>query len=641
MLSAVKRYRALLTATLRACFPRTSAYLREQHGSALSHAYPHPNAPLVSGATSRVKSKATAKARAKGAAKPRAKRAQPASEGIYGPSPLSVTTGQIQAMREQVKAAVGKGLLGEPSDEQWTMITCEHPVARVFAGAGSGKSSTLLLRVVFMLCHLKVAPERLTVISFTNASCAELRGKLVELLQFWSYPFDETSARRCVRTFHSAMGMMARQALGDPRWFEQSGRGRSGEPDDSLATGSAQRAVLKETYQSCYAENADFRERVHRLLGAPPPASGKPAGKAPLNLYRLPGEFRALPLFEAFQVQAGFAESIGLRPECLTGDGMSGVEEDFAEALALFWRSFNEQLAARGLMTFNHGFQQLTETLGDNGSSFGETALIPFSHLLIDEFQDISPQIVLWLQAAQRELTRRGQAVSLMAIGDDWQSIYGWRGSSPELFLDFDRHFPGKGRLKKSRVLRLETNYRSVAPVMEDAARMLAEVSCKQDKNCRAAKVTGPGDHGVKLVPGFDLRTGMDALLEEVTAQCSLRHTDEKTAVLLLSRGNDALKRIQARLDPALPVRALTIHRAKGLQAEVAIILDDCEPPPAHPFRNALYARSGFFRSSYDQAMRDETARLAYVAITRGASRVIWFTHNTQGAAGALVNRRS
>ncbi len=55
--------------------------------------------------------------------------------------------------------------------------------------------------------------------------------------------------------------------------------------------------------------------------------------------------------------------------------------------------------------------------------------------------------------------------------------------------------------------------------------------------------------------------------------------------------------------------------------------------------RNALYAASGFFRNSYDQAMEDESLRLAYVAITRGVSRVLWYTRKAQGATALLARR--
>jgi superfamily I DNA/RNA helicase len=230
-----------------------------------------------------------------------------------------------------------------------------------------------------------------------------------------------------------------------------------------------------------------------------------------------------------------------------------------------------------------------------------------------------------------------------MAIGDDWQSIYAWRGSSPELFMDFDRHFPSKGR-RKSRVLLLETNYRSIDPVIRDGERVLVGVANKQAKTCRAFKSAEAGDHGVKLVQRFDARNSLPLLLEEIRKQCehvAARGSREKTAVLLLSRRNETLQTILGELDRKLPVKGMTIHRAKGLQAEVAIIVDDCAPPEKHPLRSALYAASGFFASSYDQAQQDEQLRLAYVAITRGVSRVFWFTRKAQGPTAILALRRN
>ena len=227
-----------------------------------------------------------------------------------------------------------------------------------------------------------------------------------------------------------------------------------------------------------------------------------------------------------------------------------------------------------------------------------------------------------------------------MAIGDDWQSIYAWRGSSPELFIDFDRHFPGKGQAKHSEVLNLSNNYRSIEAVIRDGEAVLAAVACKQVKASHACKPTQTGDHGVKLIEDFDLNRQLPELLAQIQAQCAYageRQSREPTAVLLLSRRNAPLQQIQARLDKQLAVKAYSIHRAKGLQAEVAIIIDDGSPAPAHPLRNALYAASGFFTSSYDQAMADENLRLAYVAITRGVSRVFWYTAKTQGASQLLA----
>lgn len=652
MLSAVKRYKLLVTGALTRCFPRTAEYLQSGTESALFKRWPSDTATPAAKTGRKAKPAAKAGASAPPTSKPRAKARKAAGEGIYSATALTLEDTQVRAMREQVSKAVVAGLIGAPSDEQWAMILARGAVTRVFAGAGSGKSTTLLLRLVFMLCHLGVAPERLTVISFTNASCAELRQQLLKLLGFWQFPFDEQQARRCVRTFHSAMGALARDTLGSPKWFEQLDERSANpdEPDNPLSGGRlrpAQQRLLKQAYQDCYAAEAEFRQRVHALLGlptAPEPVPGKRAAKprAPLDGFRLAGEFTPLPLFEAFYAQAGFIESIGIRIDQLQLERVDCAprERQFLEALVIFWRHFEAGLQAQGLMTFNGAFQQLTQRLAA-GEKVADEALAPFTHLLIDEFQDIAPLIVQWLQALHRRLAGRGEAVSLMAIGDDWQSIYGWRGSSPELFIDFDRYFPRKGS-GKSAVLLLETNYRSIEAVIRDGEAVLAGVACKQPKTSRAGKAMQQGDHGVKLVAGFQLEKSLPKLVAEIRAQCehvASRARPDRTAVLLLSRRNEPLRVIQTELDRKLPVKACTIHRAKGLQAEVAIILDDCLPAEKHPLRNALYAYSGFFRNSYDQAMADENLRLAYVAITRGVSRVLWYTRKAQGATQLLAAR--
>ena len=63
-------------------------------------------------------------------------------------------------------------------------------------------------------------------------------------------------------------------------------------------------------------------------------------------------------------------------------------------------------------MTFNGAFQQLTARLNARRAGRRAQVLAPFSHLLIDEFQDISPQIVQWLQAVQRAQAQQGRHAS-------------------------------------------------------------------------------------------------------------------------------------------------------------------------------------------------------------------------------------
>ena len=274
-------------------------------------------------------------------------------------------------MREQVAQAVTLGVVSPPSEEQWAMILCRQPLARIFAGAGSGKSTTLVLRVVFMLCHLGVEPQRLTVISFTNASCAQLREQLLRLLAHWQYPFDAAQARQCV---HFPFG--ARQP--GPRGARQSAlvrttgrprpRRRAGQPlppDACVRPAAPAEAGLPAVLRG----KPGVPRQDHKLLELPPPAEPEEGArrqpKAPLEPFKLAGEFQALPLYEAFHAQAGFAESLGLRVERLdSGKLECGLREKiFVEAMALFWARFQALLREEGLMTFDAAFQQLGERM--------------------------------------------------------------------------------------------------------------------------------------------------------------------------------------------------------------------------------------------------------------------------------------
>lgn len=651
MSSVFERYARHFRDALGRYFPRTRAYL-DENGS-LRHDKPSAGSDTPEGgggkaaktqkAGARKASKQAGKTPAT-ARKPTQPRAGATTPAIYTAARMKIEDPQVAAMRADVTAAVAAGVVGAPSDEQWAMILSRGHATRVFAGAGSGKSATLILRVVFMLCHLKIPAEQLTVISFTNASCAELRERLVKVLAQFGYMLEGDQARAMVRTFHAAMAAQARDVLPPAGWFEQLSSSND-EPDNPLAGGRlkpAQQKLLKQAYQQAYGEDEVFRQNVHALLGlkAPEPLQGRGKPKAPFDTFKLAGDFFPAPLFEVFYQQAGFIESIGLRVAQVVPEQLDCSTKDrlFIQALQIFWVHFERCLAVGNIRTFNGGFQQLCDRIaGKDGVA--DAALKPFTHLLIDEFQDISPQIVQWVQALHRSLGRRGHAVSLMAIGDDWQSIYGWRGSSPELFIDFDRHFPSRGKAGQSTLLALETNYRSVDPIIRDAEKVLEDVTCKQSKTCRAHRETAPDEHGVKLTTGFELARGLAGLvkmIQEQAAWLAAREGNRRGSILVLSRRNEPLDALREALPRDCPVKAMTIHRAKGLQADVVVILDDCLPPDRHPLRNALYAYSGFFRNSYDQAMADEALRLGYVAITRGVSRAFWFTRRRQGAAAKL-----
>ncbi len=131
-----------------------------------------------------------------------------------------------------------------------------------------------------------------------------------------------------------------------------------------------------------------------------------------------------------------------------------------------------------------------------------------FRFLLVDEYQDTNRAQYRFL-----ELLARGHE-NLMVVGDDDQSIYGWRGADIRNILDFEKDFPA------ARVVRLEQNYRSSARILEVANEVIAENVRRKGKTLRTE--AGIGER-VALVEASDERDEADWVAEEIAGRRSLQ----------------------------------------------------------------------------------------------------------------------
>ncbi|MBN6111378.1 UvrD-helicase domain-containing protein [Xanthomonas bonasiae] len=724
--------------------------------------------------------------------------------GIYGPARFAVATAETQ-MRGRVAAAVAAGIVRQPTDEQWKMILSDHPATCISAGAGSGKSTTLVLRVVFMLEHLRVRDEEITVISFTRASCQDLRESLRNVLGFWrGSEISEAWANSRVRTFHSILCGLAESSLPGRKLFTFHGDKtdpavEAGEVDvDNPITGSklndAQAAMLREAYGSLFSQSQDFRSSIlailrsqlavvtpdrsgedlrqgriyyaakrdsvvremlerlweshgwpfegveagpveipaslgiHKLyasgvekatntlvvLGFPPfsderkrelpvVAKGVPdftlgqaqwekktilsryaerpyifiqsesdlkkfllrqefIGKsydhclpvdAPVFPVKLDGEMKEALIYEALFSQGEFIETLGKEVtqmiDSLPAPQVIDVNTHFLSALGMFWPHLRKEMERQKLHTFNQAFLTLTgvaDTVRFNASRLGG-----LRHLLVDEFQDISPQIASWLKAMQRRLLsdNPSKPVSIMAIGDDWQSIYGWRGSAPQLFIKFANYFPTHAALGPAAELFLTANFRSVPEVVMDAQRLIDRVSVKVVKSCNPQVAQLSGDHGV-LLKQYGSKEGAMSREEEVKFLAPEIRSVYKSAlamrlkstekVIVMTRSGDMCKGLRS-VFPRSRFPGMTIctyHQAKGLEADVAIMVGDCAPGNSYPIRNMFYAASGMYSGyTYDDASADEAFRLAYVGVTRARRRVFWYVKKAGEGGTAIV----
>lgn len=355
--------------------------------------------------------------------------------------------------------------------------------------------------------------------------------------------------------------------------------------------------------------------------------------------YKVKGELASAPLLDCFVAAAGFIENLGLDvPDAVSRMSFAKDDPDrfFFEALSLFWRAFEDHLLDQKppVMTYNRMFALFSEHSPENLKLLSDELLRPMAHLMIDEFQDVSPQIVSWIRASLNEIRSRGPAMhvgrgaqrsSLLCVGDDWQSIYGWRGSSPSYFMEFNKEFPSPST---TRVM-LSDNYRSHQHIIDAAEHIVRAAPAIAGKKAKASGEPKPL-HPVNVLERDD----------EALGQRLAEHYRRGDSILMLYRKSSDNLLIEQHIQPVLNVdsslpydarrlKQLTYHSAKGLQADAVFLLGDCQHLTSSPYKNQVYRMAGLGKSGdsepYDTAQKDEILRLAYVGITRAVSHCYWY----------------
>jgi DNA helicase-2/ATP-dependent DNA helicase PcrA len=145
---------------------------------------------------------------------------------------------------------------------------------------------------------------------------------------------------------------------------------------------------------------------------------------------------------------------------------------------AMAYRRYQKSLQVAGAVDFDD-LLLLTEELFQNHADARGAEAALFDHLLVDEYQDTNGsqyRIIKALAAEHR---------NLCVVGDDDQSIYGWRGAEVQHILRFNKDWPD------AKVIRLEFNYRSTSAILEIANRLIAFNKVRHDKILRAARAGG------------------------------------------------------------------------------------------------------------------------------------------------------
>ncbi|GAB6984024.1 UvrD-helicase domain-containing protein [Nocardioides pyridinolyticus] len=363
----------------------------------------------------------------------------------------------IQQIRTPEELAAVMRTPYAPSAQQWAAIAAPLAPAVVIAGAGSGKTTLMAARVVYLVVTGQVRPDEVLGLTFTTKAASELRQRILQALAAagaLEEPDDgEDVLEPTVATYNAyAAGLLTDHGL------------RIGhEPDTRVITDAARyqlgaRAVDRYTGEVQFL--SDHPETVIQNLLALDSAMSEhlvgPDAVRRIDAEACAGFERALAEEVAGKNRVTYREAVEKAISAIARRGeLLGLVESY--------RRLKREL---GLMDFSDQIE-LGARLASEQAGVGELERSRFKVVLLDEYQDTS--------VAQAVMLSRlfGGGHPVTAVGDPNQAIYGWRGASVSNILNFAETFPAAdGRPVPT--YPLTVNRRSDARILEVANRLAA-----------------------------------------------------------------------------------------------------------------------------------------------------------------------
>lgn len=257
---------------------------------------------------------------------------------------------------------------------------------------------------------------------------------------------------------------------------------------------------------------------------------------------------------------------------------------------------------------------------------------VNYSHILVDEFQDISHSRTELLKVLRNQLPH----CRLFAVGDDWQSIYRFTGSDIDLMTNFRKYFG------PTSVTLLQDTFRFNNKIAEFSSRFILKNSAQLKKTIRSAKQVEETCIHIRFQkkPETDKSnyskaltktaiTTLDKVLQEITSEVGAG----KATVFILVRYHKVKPDYRSLVDlqnlyPNLILSSHTIHAVKGLEADYVIVGELKGGRYGFPSQIADDPILSLLLSSKDDCPFSEERRLFYVAVTRARRRAYLLSQN-------------
>ncbi|MES2888378.1 MAG: UvrD-helicase domain-containing protein, partial [Pseudomonadota bacterium] len=305
-------------------------------------------------------------------------------------------------------------LLRGLNPEQLAAVTLPACPALILAGAGSGKTRVLTTRIAWLIQTGQISPGGVMAVTFTNKAAKEMVTRLESML-----PLPVRGM--WIGTFHGLCNRFLRS-----HW---------------------KLANLPQSFQ--ILDSADQLSAIKRIIKA-------------LNI----DEQRYVPKQVTWFI-AGSKEE-GLRPADVA------VRDEQTRVMVDVYQAYEAQCQREGVVDFAELMLRTYEMLRDQPALRAHYQQ-RFRHVLVDEFQDTNRLQYAWLKMFANPAHPDGAAV--MAVGDDDQSIYAFRGAQVGNMADFEREF------RVEHLIKLERNYRSHGNILDTANHLIAHNNKRLGKN--------------------------------------------------------------------------------------------------------------------------------------------------------------
>jgi len=270
---------------------------------------------------------------------------------------------------------------------------------------------------------------------------------------------------------------------------------------------------------------------------------------------------------------------------------------------------YNNYCTDKSYLDFNDLISR-SASLFQNQADIANKYKNKYQYILVDEFQDVNN---LQVELIKLLLTDQTQ---LFCVGDDWQSIYGFRGSNVSYIIEFEKHFPN------SEVIKLNLNYRSTQNIVGASNEVIKHNKFKVEKEITASKKS---EHKIVVYAGNSEEENVQFALTEVRKFLNDGMNNED--ILFLYRRSKMYSPYYFQFkNEGLKVQGKTIHAAKGLEAKVVFIIGLTEGYGGFP---DIWLEDRIFqvikKANHDLLLEEER-RLFYVAITRAKDKLFLIT---------------